>query len=76
MLMLMLLRRYKPALWRQQVNDYSLGGLMGRELCHMTVGVVGTGRIGLTVMQNPSGFGCEMLCYDVKENPEAAKLGV
>lgn len=75
MLMLMLLRKYKPALWRQQVNDYSLGGLMGRELCHMTVGVVGTGRIGLTVMQNLSGFGCGMLCYDVKENPEAAKLG-
>ena len=41
----------------------------------MTVGVVGTGRIGLTVMQNLSGFGCGMLCYDVKENPEAAKLG-
>ena len=75
MLMLMLLRKYKPALWRQQVNDYSLGGLMGRELCHMTVGIVGTGRIGLTVMQNLSGFGCEMLCYDVKKNPEAEKLG-
>ena len=26
-------------------------------------------------MQNLSGFGCGMLCYDVKENPEAAKLG-
>lgn len=75
MLMLMLLRKYKPALWRQQVNDYSLGGLMGRELRGLTVGIVGTGRIGLTVMQNLSGFGCKMLCYDVHERPEAAALG-
>ena len=75
MLMLLLLRKYKPALWRGQVNDYSLGGLMGRELCRLTVGVVGTGRIGLTVMRSLSGFGCKMLCYDVKENPDAASLG-
>ena len=75
MLMLMLLRKYKPALWRQQVNDYSLGGLMGRQLRGMTVGVIGTGRIGLTVMQDLSGFGCKLLCSDVHENPEAAKLG-
>ena len=75
MLMLMLLRRYKPALWRQQVNDYSLGGLMGRELRGMTVGVIGTGRIGLTVMQNLSGFGCKLLCNDLYKNPEAEKLG-
>ena len=75
MLMLMLLRRYKPALWRQQVNDYSLGGLMGRELRGMTVGVIGTGRIGLTVMQNLSGFGCKLLCNDLYKNPEAEKFG-
>ena len=75
MLMLMLIRRYKPALWRQQVNDYSLGGLMGRELRGMTVGIIGTGRIGCAVMQNLSGFGCKLLCSDVRENPEAARLG-
>ncbi len=75
MLMLMLLRKYKPALWRQQVNDYSLGGLMGRELRGRTVGVIGTGRIGYTVMKNLSGFGCKILCNDLHENPEAVKLG-
>lgn len=75
MLMLMLIRRYKPALWRQQVNDYSLGGLMGREMRGMTVGIIGTGRIGCAVMQNLSGFGCKLLCSSHRERPEAARLG-
>ncbi len=64
MLMLIALRRYKPALWRQQVNDYSLGGLEGRELAHMTVGVVGTGRIGRTVARILAGFGSRVVGYD------------
>ena len=46
MMMLMCLRNYKQALWRGQVNDFALKGLMGRELKHMTVGVIGTGKIG------------------------------
>ena len=42
MLMLLALRKYKPAMWRQGVNDYSLSGLQGREIRNMTVGVMGT----------------------------------
>ena len=61
MLMLIVLRRYKPALWRQQVNDYSLGGLMGRSLRAQTVGVVGTGNIGAAVIRQLQGFGCRIL---------------
>ncbi len=64
MLLLMCLRNYKPALWRMQVNDYSLKGLQGRQLSSLTVGIVGTGRIGRQVMQDLSGFGCRILCYD------------
>ena len=64
MLMLMALREYKPALYRQGVNDYSLGGLQGRELRTMTVGIVGTGRIGRAVAEILRGFGCRMLAYD------------
>ena len=68
MLMLIAIRKYKPAMWRQNVNDYALNGLMGREMRHLTVGILGTGRIGTTVINNLSGFGCKMLAYDVYKN--------
>lgn len=68
MLMLMCLRNYKQAMWRGQVNDFSLEGLQGREMRSLTVGIMGTGRIGYAVMKNLSGFGCKILAYDVYEN--------
>lgn len=64
MLMLMCLRNYKQALWRGQVNDFSLDGLMGKELGEMTVGVVGTGNIGAAVIRLLSSFGCRILAYN------------
>ena len=57
MMMLMCLRQYKQALWRGQVNGFSLAGLMGREMKDLTVGVMGTGRIGAQVIRELSGFG-------------------
>ena len=72
MLMLLCLRHYKAALWRMQVNDYSLQGLYGRELRNLTVGILGTGRIGTQVAKNLSGFGCRILGYD-KYQGEAGK---
>lgn len=64
MLMLMTLRNYKASLYRGNCNDYSLKGLQGRELRNMTVGVIGTGRIGSCVIENLKGFGCKILAYD------------
>lgn len=75
MLMLMALRKYKPAMWRQQVNDYSLAGLQGRELRTLTVGVMGTGRIGRAVIDYLSGFGCKILAYDPYPSEELAQRG-
>lgn len=63
MLMLLCLRHYKPSLWRINVNDFSLGGLQGRELRNLTVGVVGTGSIGKQVIRTLQGFGCRILAY-------------
>ena len=68
MMILLCLRHYKQALWRTQVNDFSLDGLMGRELKDLTVGILGTGKIGATVARNLSGFGCRLLAYDKYEN--------
>lgn len=64
MLMLMSLRNYKASLYRINVNDYSLMGLMGRELRTLTVGVIGAGAIGRKVIQILSGFRCKVLAYD------------
>lgn len=68
MMMLLCLRHYKQALWRRQVNDYSLGGLEGKEIGKQTVGVVGTGRIGAAVIRLLQGFGCRILAYDKYQN--------
>lgn len=70
MLILMVLRKYKQTLYRQNVNDYSLKGLQGRTLKSMTVGVIGTGQIGQTVIKSLSGFGCKILAYNLFEVPE------
>lgn len=64
MLMLMVLRHYKPALWRGEVYDYSLKGLRGKELRNLTVGIIGTGRIGAAVIKCLTGFGCKILAYN------------
>ncbi len=70
MLMLMCLRNYKQALWRGQVNDFSLNGLQGKELGELTVGVMGTGKIGAAVIKLLSSFGCRILAYSDHENEE------
>jgi D-lactate dehydrogenase len=75
MLILMALRRMKSIIKRAEGMDYSLDGNIGRELKDLTVGVVGTGKIGTHVMRNLSGFGCPMLAYDPCQNSEAASLG-
>ncbi|PTN09891.1 D-isomer specific 2-hydroxyacid dehydrogenase family protein [Mangrovibacterium marinum] len=61
MLMLMCLRKYKQAMWRANVNDYSLHGLKGREMRTLTIGIVGTGNIGKQVIENLMGFGCRLI---------------
>lgn len=74
MMILMCLRQYKQAMWRGQVNDFSLAGLQGREMKDLTVGVVGTGRIGAQVVRNLSGFGCRILACDHHPNPAIESL--
>ena len=74
MLLLMCLRHYKQAMWRGQVNDFSLHGLQGRELRDLTVGIIGTGKIGAQVVRNLSGFGCRIIAFDKYENPAVQPL--
>lgn len=64
MLMLMALRDAKSTLRRADVHDYRLPDVRGRELRDLTVGVIGTGRIGTAVIERLRGFGCRILAYD------------
>ena len=74
MAMLMAVRRMKAIMTRFLGQDYSLLDIRGRELGRMTVGVVGTGRIGETVVRLLKGFGCRILAYDIHPREELAGL--
>jgi lactate dehydrogenase-like 2-hydroxyacid dehydrogenase len=64
MLILMAIRKYKSISLKANTQDFSLKHLQGRELRNLTVGIVGTGRIGQRVIENLSGFGCRILGFD------------
>jgi D-lactate dehydrogenase len=57
-------RKTHRAYNRVREGNFSLDGLMGRTLCGKTVGVVGTGKIGLAFARIMKGFGCRVLAYD------------
>ena len=77
MLMLMAVRHAKSVIRRTDVHDYRLNDVRGKELRDLTVGVIGTGRIGGAVMDRLRGFGCRILAYDTRPNTSAdyASLG-
>ena len=70
MMMLMGCRKVKHCLERANIQDYTLKGKIGRELHDCTVGIVGTGKIGKTVIKDLTGFGCRMLAYDIYKSDE------
>ncbi len=67
-MMLALLRRVYEA-----VRSTKSGGwerYVGRDLGALKVGIVGTGKIGLAVIQRLNAFGSEVLAYDIVHNPD------
>jgi D-specific alpha-keto acid dehydrogenase len=64
MLMLMVIRNAKSTISRARVHDYRLNDIRGKELRDLTVGVIGTGHIGIAVMDRLRGFGCRVLACD------------
>lgn len=74
MLMLMCCRNICHILERSKVQDYTLKGKMGRDISDCTVGVIGAGQIGQTVIKHLSNFGCQILAHDLYPNEETAKI--
>ncbi|WP_228000623.1 D-lactate dehydrogenase VanH [Nocardia australiensis] len=69
MLMLMVVRHAKSTIRRTDSHDYRLSETRGKELRDLTVGVVGTGRIGTAVIDRLRGFGCRVLAHDRRPGP-------
>lgn len=71
MLMLMAVRNAKSMIRRADVHDYRLNDVRGKELRDLTIGVVGTGRIGAAVIDRLLGFGCQKLACDIRPRTSA-----
>lgn len=63
-LTMMLLRQIPRLIQREQQQDFTLDGLIGREIHDLTVGVVGTGHIGLVTAELFNALGATVIAYD------------
>lgn len=75
-LILCLNRHLHRAYCRVRENNFSINGFLGFDLYGKTVGVIGTGKIGVTFCKLLQGFNVRILASDPYPNPEARKLGV
>jgi len=73
-LILALSRNIHKAYVRTTRGDFSLEGLRGFDLKGKTLGVIGTGSIGLHVIRIARGFGMEVLAYDIRPQPLLAEV--
>lgn len=74
-MMMCLNRKLHKAYQRTRDANFSLEGLVGFNFHGKTVGVIGSGKIGLATMRILNGLGMNILCYDPYPNPLAVELG-
>eukprot|EP01066_Platyproteum_vivax_P009728 Platyproteum_vivax@DN4303_c0_g1_i1.p1 len=74
-LMQTLNRRIHKAYARTRDGNFALEGLVGQCLHGKTVGVVGTGKIGLCAMAILKGYGVKILAYDIFLSDVAKQMG-
>ncbi|BAV04369.1 D-lactate dehydrogenase [Filimonas lacunae] len=75
-MLLTLNRKTHKAYNRVREQNFSLTGLLGFNLFHKTVGVIGTGKIGKAFCKIMLGFGCKVLAYDLYPDAELSNTGV
>jgi len=74
-LILTLNRRLHRAYNRVRDGNFSIDGLLGFDMQGSTVGVLGTGKIGVVFARLLSGFGVKVLGSDPFENPDFVAAG-
>ncbi|MDP3787140.1 MAG: NAD(P)-dependent oxidoreductase [Candidatus Omnitrophota bacterium] len=67
-LILSIARNLKKAHFKVSEGDFLIKGLMGFDLRGKTIGVVGTGHIGLRVIKMAVGFSMNVLAFDPMHN--------
>lgn len=75
-LMLMALRRGREVILSADRKDFRLCGSRSREMQDLTVGVIGTGRIGEAVIRRLRGFGCRILAFDPHPTAKASYVSL
>ncbi|MCT4641026.1 MAG: hypothetical protein N4A33_01940 [Bacteriovoracaceae bacterium] len=73
-LLLSLNRKIIKASNRVKDFNFSLEGLEGMQIFGKTVGIIGAGQIGKAFANIMLGFGCKVLIYDQKIDPELEKM--
>jgi D-lactate dehydrogenase len=73
-LILALNRKIYRAYNRVREGNLSLEGLLGFDLCGKTVGVIGTGKIGMIFIRIVNSLGCRVLAFDPFPNEETEKF--
>jgi D-lactate dehydrogenase len=68
-------RKIARASTRTRDGNFDLDGLMGFDLHGKTVGVIGTGKIGLIFARIMAGFGCMLVGHDKYPSPDFEALG-
>lgn len=74
MLSLALIRKLPLSIGRVQNQNFSVENLLGREINQMTVGIIGTGHIGLTTAKVFKAFGAKVIGFDPYENEKAKEV--
>lgn len=72
-LLLVISHKLEQAIDRTRKGDFSPKGLQGFDLFLKTMGVIGTGGIGLETIRIAKGFGMEVLASDIQPDEEAAR---
>lgn len=74
-LMQTLNRKLHKAYNRVKEGNFSLEGLLGFNLQQKTIGLIGTGRIGIATARILHGYGCKLICYDKYPQEEITRYG-
>jgi D-lactate dehydrogenase len=75
-LILTLNRKTHKVYNRVRESNFSLENLIGFNLHGKTVGVIGTGKIGVAFCQIMLGFGCKVIAYDITESQMLKDKGI